>query len=418
MSSLDKANQDLIQALEASQSHEERSQNKIRDLNAMITDLQHQLALATSSGERKNSVGTIGTDSEEKDDIDVDDDERYETEMRSNGNEIVNIVSKLKEELENKEEDIKGLRYVIDAQNGMLRFAETELADMKLKVSAEIEYSHSREDELEDLKLCPYRDRLQGGARVESFQLHRINEELSMEISNLWGQLSASEKLKVEGDRQLNQSEQMIKTLKEENRALNDEINQLQIQQRNLAENSGSEELCDRIATVQNTQEQHAVFEELGSLRSDVKHLQEQLSQTKDALTKVEVDVHEKQNQIVRLEKTIGCLKKENAEHIHELEMIHKDNAVASRSLRSSMDYDDYNVTSMVEQNEILYSIVLREQNKRLEGELRRSNASCEELSREVSKLWDMLNVSEQSRVESNQNLINAQEKMCVHSHV
>ena len=82
------------------------------------------------------------------------------------------------------------------------------------------------------------------------------------------------------------------------------------------------------------------------------------------------------------------------------------------------MDYDDYNVTSMAEQNEILYSIVLREQNKRLEGELRRSNASCEELSREVSKLWDMLNVSEQSRVESNQNLINAQEKMCVHCNV
>ena len=133
----------------------------------------------------------------------------------------------------------------------------------------------------------------------------------------------------------------------------------------------------------------------------------------KKALSKAEVDNYEKQNQIVRLEKTIGALRVENAEHIHELEMMHKDNSVHSRSLSGSVDYTDYsNVSSIIEQNEIAHTIMLRDQNRRLEEELQRSNSSCEELSREISKLWEMLNVSEKSRVESDSNLMNAHQKM------
>ena len=61
ISALDKANRDLIEALESSQAHEERNQSKIRDLTkklsaseTIIADLQNQLAIIDAKEEQAN----------------------------------------------------------------------------------------------------------------------------------------------------------------------------------------------------------------------------------------------------------------------------------------------------------------------------------------------------------------------------
>ena len=419
ISALDKANRDLIEALESSQAHEERNQSKIRDLTkklsaseTIIADLQNQLAMSCRH-ERKFSMGTVGTDSEEKDEVDNNEiDDRASEKSRDD---FVSIVATLRRELADREEDARNMRCVVDAQNGMLKFAETELADMKIKMSAQIERSLSHEDELEHLRLNPHG--IQKGSTVENIELQEMNEGLSKKVSELLNQLTMSEKLKSDKETHLNKALEAIAALKQDIKDLSEENEMLRNQQNDPLVNENEERIrawSDEIVKLRNSQEQHEVaFEELGSLRSDVKHLKEQLSLSKKALSKAEVDNYEKQNQIIRLEKTIGNLRVENAEHIHELEMMHKDNSVHSRSLSGSVDYTDYsNVSSIIEQNEIAHTIMLRDQNKRLEEELKRSNSSCEELSREISKLWEMLNISEKSRVESDSNLMNAHQKM------